>query len=409
MWRPAGEFTKNMIVFSVAVATAVAALSYFLPDKSNIGVLRSNESVIYSYEMPRVEPSRAPEPVAAVRAEGQLPPPTAEVASSPNEGQSDVGAVIDLSPQSSPSDAKSSGGKKPKSDKAAVKKKGAKNKNAKKKVNARRRPLPRSQKVAAKEIKNTWRTAIVPEDDTNSGYANPTPGPISYDPNQTPQPQQPAPKGDEEDEQELHESTWQSLLQTNPTPENIQKFQRARAAGKISDAAFYQIVTILIQDNGADRRRAGIALLDRDLTPRTYEYIVGKLNDSNPELKNAVRQLYGTYTAPAKFGVLQRVLTSSSDKVVLTNGLSQVERLIAIAASSPVPPTSPPASPSPAPAPADGTTASVSPTSTVIKPQQVAFTQLSGFVSPLKNLTQHPDSRIAEKAKDLLGRFPVAK
>lgn len=180
------------------------------------------------------------------------------------------------------------------------------------------------------------------------------------------------------DDDVLDPSTWQSLLQNQPSASNVAKFMKARLDGKVNDAAFFRIVVVLLQDHAEDRRKAGLQLLDQDTSPQTYEFLVLRTPTMPGDLQPRLQALTAKYTTPTKMFLLARVLASSSNKTVLLAALSQLSQVAASAGPSPVP--GQPTNPSSA----------------------TVLAQLNSMVSVLRKVSQNPDQAVAGQAKSLL-------
>lgn len=128
----------------------------------------------------------------------------------------------------------------------------------------------------------------------------------------------------EEDEEQLTASQWRSLLQSSPSAENIAKFIKAKQEGKIDSASYYQIVHELLVDSALDRRRAALAILDQDISAKTFEFLVTSLASAPSDAKAQIQKALASYAQPSKMALLVRVLASSKDAAVLQTAAAQL-------------------------------------------------------------------------------------
>lgn len=134
----------------------------------------------------------------------------------------------------------------------------------------------------------------------------------------------PADNKKEDEDEQLTASQWRSLLQSSPSAENIAKFIKAKHEGKIDSTTYYQIVHELLVDSASDRRRAALAILDQDISAKTFEFLVTSLASAPSDAKAQIQKALASYAQPSKMALLIRVLSSSKDAAVLQTAATQL-------------------------------------------------------------------------------------
>lgn len=142
-------------------------------------------------------------------------------------------------------------------------------------------------------------------------------------------PAEETPQEKEEEDLKLSASQWRALLQTAPNGQNISKFIRAKQAGYLESSAYYQIIHELLADSAEDRRKAGLAILDHDVSSTTFEFIVGEMAQAPSDLQASLKTRLEAYSQPARLGHLVRVLSSSESVPALEAGLDRLEAALA--------------------------------------------------------------------------------
>lgn len=131
--------------------------------------------------------------------------------------------------------------------------------------------------------------------------------------------------GNEED-LTMTPSQWRALLQSSPTQQNAAKFARAKAAGKIDVTVYYQIIHELLTDSADDRRRAAQYIVDQDVTPRTYEFLVSEVASAPVDAKLRIQKAMDNYAQASRASVLIRVMMASKTRAAVESASAQLTK-----------------------------------------------------------------------------------
>jgi hypothetical protein len=196
---------------------------------------------------------------------------------------------------------------------------------------------------------------------------------------------------DKEEDLNLSAAQWRSLLQTNPTAQNVSKFIRAKQSGKLDSNTYYQIVHELLVDSAEDRRKAALAILDADVSAPTFVFMVTQLQQAPAEAQTALKSRIDSYSDAAKIFVLARVMNSSSETAVLEAATSRVAAALAIFKNSTM-------------NTAQGHSSQTNGTKTVRAMAGAGLTvqHFASFIPSLQRLSKNADGTVSSRASQLL-------
>ena len=135
---------------------------------------------------------------------------------------------------------------------------------------------------------------------------------------------------DKPEEETLTISHWRSLLQTAPNAANISKFVKAKQAGKVDSAAYYQIVHELLVDSAEDRKKAAFAIMDQDVSASTFAFMVLQSDLVPADLHASLKTRIDSYSQVGKFSYLIRALGSSAQPKVLEAAVERVSAALTV-------------------------------------------------------------------------------
>lgn len=180
-----------------------------------------------------------------------------------------------------------------------------------------------------------------------------------------------------EEDAKLTSAQWRSLMHLQPTSLNVTKLLNARNKGDIDDVTVLEITKELLKDASDERRKAGLMVLDRMTSAKTFEFLVKEKAEFGSELQVQMQKRIESYALPTKLIYLGPVLAAVEDNVVLSAAMEQLQ--IAVAQYK--------------------------------KHQEGQITQSSGevaslqqlriFVSTLRRVGQNEDTIVAQQALDL--------
>lgn len=138
-----------------------------------------------------------------------------------------------------------------------------------------------------------------------------------------------APAEKKEEEPKLTPEQWRSLLQVSPTPLNVSKLVAARNRGDIDDGAVLDIVKDLLKDSGEERPRAGLSILDRVISARSFEFMVLEKSEFSQDVQTELQKKIESYGLPARLTYLGPVLASANeDKSAVIVAMNLIEAAV---------------------------------------------------------------------------------
>ncbi len=116
-----------------------------------------------------------------------------------------------------------------------------------------------------------------------------------------------------EEEPKLTIAQWRSLLQLSPSSANVAKFVAARANGEIDDASVLDITKDLLRDSSDERQKAGLAILDRFSSAKSFDFMVTTKTDYSQNVQTSLQKKIESYALPARLVFLGPVLSSVAE------------------------------------------------------------------------------------------------
>ncbi|PWU15789.1 MAG: hypothetical protein C5B49_11335 [Bdellovibrio sp.] len=364
------EIKTKLLLLACGMGFIGFLLNSALPKQLTYHFPREGQDLSFSYEMPRSHVPLAP---AVTDAGGLMPRKKIVAASSPESSpKSEAPAAKPATPPVTAKPAAAAA--KPAVDKAkaaqiarqkALQQKQASEAAARKRLNV--------------QVTNTqpWGKSVDDDEPVNPPVvAMPYFPPVANpDVNRNDKPQ-------DDTDLTMDPSTWQALLQTHPTAENVSKFLQAHHQGKVADEVFYAIAGVLIQDRADDRRKAGLALLAGTPDIATFEYLVMKGPSFPADVQPQLKAILSSYST-THIGILAQVLATEKNKQILIVALTLAQSAVAAVAASAQ------TTPGGLLTPAQPTGAHASPLKSALQ-------------APLTSLGKNSDSQIASEAKTIL-------
>lgn len=115
------------------------------------------------------------------------------------------------------------------------------------------------------------------------------------------------------EELKLTAAQWRSLLQLSPSSGNVAKLLAARGAGDIDDGVVLEIAKDLLKDSGDERQKAGLLIVDRLVSPRTFEFMVFEKAEFSQNVQTELQKKIESYGLPSRLSYLGPVVASTSE------------------------------------------------------------------------------------------------
>lgn len=113
-----------------------------------------------------------------------------------------------------------------------------------------------------------------------------------------------------EEEKKLTLNDWRAML-TTASRANLSKLLTAKRAGTISASDYYTLVKELIMSHVDDRQKAGVYVLQNDISSGAFEFIVINKAQTAPAVQAALAPVLKKYEEAAQADELAKVLTTS--------------------------------------------------------------------------------------------------
>lgn len=140
-------------------------------------------------------------------------------------------------------------------------------------------------------------------------------GGSGYHGNQGQNPLANQPQQDPED-QDRTAQQWRSLLNAQPTQENMDRLLRAYNRKQISDAEFYSIIDDLMKNNRSDTQRVALYGLRAIHSAKSFSIISENYDSLSSDVKPQAMQMLMSYADSARADVLGQAMRSGRPKTV---------------------------------------------------------------------------------------------
>jgi hypothetical protein len=130
------------------------------------------------------------------------------------------------------------------------------------------------------------------------------------------------------------EQQWRSLLNAQPTQENMEKLISAYRRGQVSENTFLIIAEDLLKNQKSESQKVGLLGLRSVQTPRAFVLLSDQYESLNADVKPLARQVLLSYGQSSKLESLAQVLRSGNPKATL-NALNVIQTLLNTARPDP--------------------------------------------------------------------------
>lgn len=212
-------------------------------------------------------------------------------------------------------------GKSVKADKGVVKNvKPDKKKNTAKKATAKKKTEePKKEEANAAVTENGEGT----QDPSGQSFVNNTNRPN----NSNIQGRAPIENPEEDSEEDRSEQQWRSLLNAQPTRENMDKLVVALRKRQVSEGTFMTIVEDLLKNQKTETQKVGLYGARAVQSPRAFILLSDQYDTLSAENKPVARQIMLSYGQSPRVDALAQVLRSGNQKATL-NALNVIQSLL---------------------------------------------------------------------------------
>ena len=140
--------------------------------------------------------------------------------------------------------------------------------------------------------------------------------------------------GDLESPDDRSEQQWRSLLNAQPTQENMEKLVSAYRRGKVSENVFLTIIDDLLRNQKSETQKIGLLGLRSMQTARAFTLLSEQYDSLNADAKPGARQILLSYGQSSRLDALAQVLRSGNSKASL-NALNVIQTLLNTARPDP--------------------------------------------------------------------------
>lgn len=132
-----------------------------------------------------------------------------------------------------------------------------------------------------------------------------------------------------EEEAKLTPAQWRSLLQVAPTSANVSKLMAARGRGEVDEGVVLDIAKDLLKDSGDERQNAGLSIVERSVSARTFEFMVLDKSEFSQNVQTELQKKIESYGQPARLSFLGAVLGSTNeDKSAVLVALNLIQSAV---------------------------------------------------------------------------------
>ena len=143
------------------------------------------------------------------------------------------------------------------------------------------------------------------------------------------QPQRPASSAQDKKEDEKRSAEqWRSLLNAQPTRENMDQMVAAYNKGDLPADGFYLVIEDLMKNQKSETQMVAVYGLNKTPSGRSFVALAQHYEAMNADVKQSAQQAMMTYAQPSRVAALGQAMSSSNSKVayyamqVLQRGIS---------------------------------------------------------------------------------------